>query len=288
MEQRSEGWFKQRKGRVTGSSVGAILGLSPFMKPDDVMRRMVREYHGAESEFQGNAATQWGTMNEPGACVEYEMETGNKVELCGFYTYEDWLGASPDGLIGSNGLVEFKCPYSMRNGEARFKTALEQLHYYAQMQIQMFVTDRDFCDFYQWSPTKTQLEVVSRDEQFINNMLLRLKEFYQAYLIERDQPDRHLAPKRAEFDAPQIIAEYDDTVEAIKLYEERKKELLDKLVEIAGNREAMFGTRKLTHVKKDGSVSYAKVVKEHLPDLNLEPYRGKPSEYWMLSNGKEK
>ena len=286
MEQRSKEWFKAREGRVTGSSVGAILGYSPFMKPDDVMRRMVREYHGAESEFKGNVATEWGTINEAGAAAEYEMETGNTVELCGFYTYEHWLGASPDGLIGSNGLVEFKCPYSLRNGEGRFKTALEQLHYYAQMQIQLFITERDFCDFYQWSPHKTQLEVVQRDEQFINNMLPRLKEFYEAYLEEIKHPERHLAPKRAELDAPQIIAEYDDIVREMKLYEERKKELLAKLVEIAGNRSANFGDRKLTFVQKAGNVAYATIVKEHLPDLDVEPYRGKPSEYWMLSNGK--
>jgi putative phage-type endonuclease len=288
MEQRSEGWFKQRKGRVTGSSVGAILGLSPFMKPDDVMRRMVREYHGAESEFKGNAATQWGTLNEPGALVEYEMETGCKVDLCGFYKYEDWFGASPDGLIGTNGLIEIKCPYSLRNGEGRFKSAQEQMHYYAQMQVQLFVTGRDFCDFYQWCPSKTALEVVQRDEVFITNAMKELRAFYEAYLIEVTKPERHLAPKRAEFDAPQIIAEYDDTVEAIKLYEERKKELLDKLVEISSGRDAMFGTRKLTKTKRDGAVAYAKIVKEHLPDLDLTPYRGAPVEYWMLSNGKEK
>ena len=99
---------------------------------------------------------------------------------------------------------------------------------------------------------------------------------------------RHLAPKRAEFNAPQILAEYDDTVEAIKLYEERKKELLAKLVEIAGNKNAMFGTRKLTFVQKAGNVAYATIVKEQLPDFDVEPYRGKGSEYWILSNGKEK
>jgi putative phage-type endonuclease len=288
MEQRTPEWFKARKGRVTGSSVGAILGLSPFMAPDDVMRRMVREYHNEESEFKGNVATQWGTTNESGACVEYEMETGNTVELCGFYTHEHWLGASPDGLIGSNGLVEFKCPYSMRRGEGRFKTALEQMHYYAQMQIQLFITDRDFCDFFQWSPQKTQLEVVSRDDQFLNENVPKLRAFYEAYLLERDRPDRHLSPKRPLLNAPQILAEYDDTVEAIKLYEERKKELLAKLVEMAGNKDAAFGTRKLTFVQKAGAVGYATIVKEQLPGFDVEPYRGKASEYWMLSNGKEK
>ena len=282
MEQRTPEWFKAREGRVTGSSVGAILSLSPFMAPDDVMRRMVREYHGADSEFKGNAATQWGTMNEPGACAEYEMETGNTVELCGFYTYEHWLGASPDGLIGSNGLVEFKCPYSMRKGEGRFKTAKEQMHYYAQMQIQLFITDRDYCDFYQWSPSVTQLEVVQRDDQFLNENMPKLRAFHDAYLLECERPDRHLAPKRAELHAPQIIAEYDDTVEAIKLYEERKKELLAKLVEIAGNRNANFGDRKLTLVKQPGRIAYATVIQENLPDFNLEGYRGKSSEYWIL------
>jgi hypothetical protein len=134
----------------------------------------------------------------------------------------------------------------------------------------------------------TALEVVQRDEAFITNAMKELRAFYEAYLIEVTKPERHLAPKRAEFDAPQIIAEYDDTIEAIKLYEERKKELLDKLVEIAGGRDAIFGTRKLTMTKRDGAIPYAKVVKEHLPDLDLEPYRGKPVEYWMLSGGKGK
>ena len=64
MEQRSEEWFNIRKGRVTGSAVGAILGIAPFAKQADILRRMVRDWHKAPSEFVGNIATQWGTMNE--------------------------------------------------------------------------------------------------------------------------------------------------------------------------------------------------------------------------------
>ena len=59
-EQRSEEWFDARKDKITASNVGAILGLSPYKKPDDVMREMVRAHFGAEREFTGNAATQWG------------------------------------------------------------------------------------------------------------------------------------------------------------------------------------------------------------------------------------
>jgi putative phage-type endonuclease len=193
MEQRTEEWFNIRKGRVTGSSVGAILGVSPFTKQADVMRRMVRDWHGAPSEFTGNIATSWGTRNEPGALIEYEMVSGNTVEPCAFYMFEDWLGASPDGLVGDKGLVEIKCPFGVRDKKPPvFKTAKMQVHYYAQMQIQLYVTERDWCDFYQWTPNGDWLELVERDEPFLNTALPVLKTFYDRYLIEREKPEKYL------------------------------------------------------------------------------------------------
>ena len=55
--QRTAQWMAARKGRITGSSAGAALGLCPWRSPDDVIRAMVREYHGAESDFKGNPAS---------------------------------------------------------------------------------------------------------------------------------------------------------------------------------------------------------------------------------------
>lgn len=52
MEQRSEEWFEARKNRITASAVGAILGNAPYATRDDVMRRMVREYHGARANLK--------------------------------------------------------------------------------------------------------------------------------------------------------------------------------------------------------------------------------------------
>ena len=51
IEQRSLEWFEARKGKLTGSNIGAALGINPWKTPDDLIRQMVREYHGAESEF---------------------------------------------------------------------------------------------------------------------------------------------------------------------------------------------------------------------------------------------
>jgi putative phage-type endonuclease len=281
-QQRTPEWFAAREGRVTGSSVGAILGVNPYTTRDDVMRRMVRDYHKMPSEFTGNVATEYGSHHEAGALIEYEMETGNAVTQVGFAIYDDWLGASPDGLVGDAGLVEIKCPYGLRNG-GEFKAAAEQPHYVAQMQIQMFVTGSEWCDFFQWSPHGTKLERVEFDGPLVKQWLLHLKEFHDDYLFVREHDyERHINDLRPELNASQLIAEYDDMTKQIEEAEARKKEILTKIVNIAGHKDSIVNGRKLTLVKKDGAVSYSKAIKALLPDADLEPYRGKPTEYWML------
>jgi putative phage-type endonuclease len=288
MEQRTPEWFEARKGRITASSVGAILGNSPNATRADVMRRMVREWHGAESEFTGNIATEYGQNNEAGALAEYQMDTGNTVKSVGFVTREDWAGASPDGLIGSDGLLEIKCPFGKRKmakGDA-FKPLSEQPHYYDQVQFQIWVTGRDWCHFYQWSPARSEMETVLQDAEWQAVSLPNLRQFYAEYLAERDHnADMHLAPKRHVIDTPEaarIMAEYDQLSEAIENATARKKELLADLVRMAGEKDAVIAGRNLTKVERAGAVSYAKAIAELLPDADLEKWRGKPTEYWSI------
>lgn len=187
MEQRSPEWFAARKGRITGSAVGAILGLSPFNKPKDIMRKMVRDYIGLPNEFTGNVATEWGTLNEPGALKEYEMLTNNTVEPATFVMYEDWLGASPDGLIREDGLIEIKCPYGIRNHDVpKFKTIEEQPHYHAQIQVQLLVTGRKWCDFFQWTPKNMTIQRVNFSEDYTQTLIKGLRAFWDEYLHERE------------------------------------------------------------------------------------------------------
>lgn len=284
VEQRSPEWFAARKGRVTGSMVGAILGLNPYMTPDDAMRAMVRELKGAPREFDGNVATRWGTMNEDGARAEYELETGNTVEKCGFFTHNDWLGASPDGLVGDEGLIEIKCPYGARD-TGRFKTAEEQPHYYAQMQIQMFVAGKTWCDFYQWSTKGASLETIAIDDEFLIDALPKLYDFWQRLHKVEVNNSKYLEPKISEIDdqrGAQLIAEWDDASAEIKRLEERKKELLDALVLMSNGETTVICGRKLSRIQRKGNVNYAKVVEALLPNTNLDPWRGKPTEYWTL------
>ena len=287
IEQRTEQWFEQRKGRVTASSVGAILGLSPYMKRDDVMRNMVREYHGYEREFKGNQATEYGTFHEDMAAIDYQLKTGNTVEKTGFHTFENWLGASPDGFVATNRLIEIKCPYGQRDKiPPVFKTLEEQLHYYAQVQIQLFVTGMSACDFYQWTPNGDYLETVAYDRKWIEKNLPILKAFYEEYLIERQNPEKHLLDKRTTNNANSTayrVEYYFELKAQIAELDALAKGVLEQIVKDCNEKDSDINGHKLTKVVKKGAVSYAKAVKELLPNADLTPYMGEQSEYWRLS-----
>ncbi|HUH57159.1 MAG TPA: YqaJ viral recombinase family protein, partial [Pseudomonadales bacterium] len=115
VSQRSPEWFNQRKMRLTGSRIGAILGVSPWQKPDDVLRAMVREYHDYPSEFVSNPAVDHGNNNEQRALLCFMRKAGLMVEECGFFEYGDRMGASPDGLTSDGGVLELKVPFGLRN-----------------------------------------------------------------------------------------------------------------------------------------------------------------------------
>ena len=285
MEQRSKEWFDARKGRVTASMVGAILGLDPNCTREEAMRRMVRSYQGLPSEFVGNIATQWGVTHEDEARESFEYKHGT-VQPASFVVHPSipWLGASPDGLILGNALIEIKCPFGLRNHEAPvpFKTVDEQPHYYAQMQIQMFVTGRLFCYFYQWTPKDNKAYGVTFSPLWIDENIPKLKAFYEEFLAICEEP---LGDRVKVIDTPralQMVAEYDDLKDAIAQAEERRAELLESIVEMCGGENAIFGGKKLTNIRRDGSISYANAIKELAPNANLEPWRGKPSSYWTL------
>lgn len=290
MEQRTPEWFEARKCKVTASVVGAILGCSPFQKKEDIMRQMIREYYGAESEFKENPAMQWGTLNEEHALFDYEIFTGNNVKAEGFVTYGDWLGASPDGLIGEDGLVEIKCPYHKRDdANPIFKTIHSLPHYYAQVQIQMLVLDRKWCDFYQWSQYGYRLERVELDTDWLDENLPELKKFHQEYLTIRD--DKNLsAPyledkvKTVESDlAKTLVDQYHAANSELSAAKKELETVKKEILKLCGDRDSDVCGLKVKKVSKKGNIKYKDAILQYCPDADLEPYRGKPSEYWKFS-----
>lgn len=299
MQQLSPEWFKARMGRITGSIAGAALGLSPWQKPQDVMRAMVRSAHGAESEFQGNIATQYGQRHEAIAQLEFTKRTGVTVDEVGFLTHEDWLGASPDGLTDDGGILEIKCPFSMRNQvEPAFKTLAEQPHYYAQVQLEMLCADRKHAYFVQYRPAigdvfapdyaepALSVERIEQDQAWLDEYLPQLKAFHALYLSELDSKE-HLEPLRIVLDSDEhwkLINHIGELDDAIHNATEARKAALAELVELADGKDALVCGKKLTKVVRKGSISAAKLISKYgVSEEDQEALRGKPSESWRLS-----
>lgn len=179
--QRSPEWFAARVGRVTASRVGAILGVNPWRGYADVMREMIEEARGIH-EYTSNRATEWGTFNEAGAIVDYEMGTGHVVTPASFVALGTRYGASPDGYV-LDGIIEIKCPFNGRDytRSDQFLSAIEQPYYWHQMQMQMHVCEVYWCDFYQWAPGASRLETVQYEPTWWEDVEPKLNEFMENY-----------------------------------------------------------------------------------------------------------
>ena len=222
----------------------------------------------------------------------YSQKTGNLVHECGFYVSHDynWLGASPDGIVelseGCHAILEIKCPFSLRNSLLpEFKSIEAQPHYYAQVQIEMFCTGITKTHFYQWNQYADSLEIVEYSQDWIDENIPKLFEFYEKFLIEIKNPI-HLQPLVKELNNDKtlaLLAEYDRLSTIIDDSTARKAEVLTELVVMANNQNSVIHGRKLTQISKAGAISYAKAIKDLLPDADLSAYQGKPSTYWKLS-----
>ena len=118
MEQRTEEWFNARLGKVTASRIADLMAKTKSgysASRDSYMAQLtIERLTQKPTEGYTNAAMQWGTEQEPFARAAYETKTGELVTEVGFIVHPeiDQAGASPDGLVSDEGMVEIKCPES--------------------------------------------------------------------------------------------------------------------------------------------------------------------------------
>lgn len=277
--QRSKEWFQKRKSRITGSIAGAVLGVNPWSSPEDVMRRMVRESLGVFDEFS-NIATEYGVRNEDHATKCLEIDHDLEVKETGFHTYEDWLGASPDGLIGDDTVLEIKTPYGLRNG-GEFKTLKDQPYYYAQVQLEMLCTGRIKAIFYQWAPHGQKIEYINLDHEWLSINLPKLRVFHKQFLNELKNPKKYLEPKVKTMKDDlfkELVEERKELLEHAKRLKEVEAQI-KQFAEDEGTPIEGYGI-KVIHVTRKGSVDYKSIPE--LKNVDLEAYRKPPSEYWSI------
>jgi len=157
MEQRTDDWFTARLGKVTASRIADVVaktktGVSAS-RGNYMAQLIVERLTGKPVESFSSSAMQWGTDTEPLARAAYEMATDTMVEEIGFVEHESlsMCGASPDGLVGDDGLIEIKCPNTATHIETLVNGTIDN-RYVLQMQWQMACTDRQWCDFVSFDP----------------------------------------------------------------------------------------------------------------------------------------
>jgi len=179
-EQRSPEWFEQRKGKLTASDVAAAVHMNPYQSQRALFRKKICQGR----KFTGNAATEWGTRNEPLAIERYVAETGRVVFEFGLITHSSpehsYLAGSPDGVTACGRLLEVKCPLSRE-----IKHEIPD-HYYPQVQMLMEILDLDVCDFVQYRPASAFMDAefdileVPRDRAWFTQHVPILAEFWQS------------------------------------------------------------------------------------------------------------
>lgn len=181
-------WFEQRLGHVTASRMSDVLAKGKsgeaVTRQKYRMQIIAERITGLVAESFTSAAMEWGTEHEPLARIRYEADTGYFVDEAEFYTHSTikWLGASPDGLLNdTGGLLEIKCP----NTQTHLGYMLDKkapAAYINQMQTQMWVTGRAWCDFVSFDPRvpeHLQLFIVrlDRDDALIERMEVEVHKF---------------------------------------------------------------------------------------------------------------
>ena len=188
----------RRAGRLTASMVGAAIGVNKFCSRQKAWRLAV-----GQEVFEGNEMTAWGNDHESEACKQYEVETGEIVQQSLgnqiFYTFEDWLGATPDGKT-NNFLIEFKCPFSQKIPDE------VPPHYMAQVQVGMKITNRLIAHLCYWTPEKLKVFEIKYSDEYWQAVLPLMLEFNQ-YLKDDVEPKRKKKPILPTTNAGVIIDE---------------------------------------------------------------------------------
>ena len=187
IKQGTEEWHQIRLGKVTASRVSDVMskiksGESAGRKNYKMDLVVERLTNTPTSSFT-NAAMAWGTETEPLARMAYEVHSGNFVETVAFIQHPsiEWFGCSPDGLIGSEGNLEIKCPNTSTHIDYLL-AGVPPAKYVPQMQTQMACTGAKWCDFVSFDPRlpdELQLLVVrlDRDEAYIQQIEDEVKQF---------------------------------------------------------------------------------------------------------------
>ena len=181
MAQRDEQWFKDRAGKFTGSRFSDLMAKTksgPSTSRKNLITRLaIERIRGTCMDTYSNFAMQRGTELEPDAIEAYENAQLVAVEAIDFIQHPDldFVGVSPDGLVGDDGLVEVKCPLAEDKHYEALDAGAHVREYFWQLQGQLWVSGRQWIHAVSFDPRwppGLQLAItrVARDEKAIKEL----------------------------------------------------------------------------------------------------------------------
>lgn len=189
VEQGTAEWIQMRCGMVTASRMADVMAKLKRKDGEAAVRSNYRTevvcemLTGRAADHYVSYEMEWGTANEPLARAAYEIYFGVEVDTVGFATHPSIkrFGASPDGLVGDDGLVEFKCPATSTHIGYLLDNKVPE-DYAPQMLAEMACTGRQWCDFVSFDPRlpkRMQMFAVRfpRDEKRIAEMEQEVERF---------------------------------------------------------------------------------------------------------------
>lgn len=185
--QGSPEWFAERLGKVTASRVADVVAKTKTgwgaSRANYAAQLVAERLTGEMAATFTNEAMRWGVDMEPEARNAYAFYVDTTVEECGFIPHPKvpMSGASPDGLVGTDGLVEFKCPNTAGHIETILGSGIAA-KYIGQMQWQMACTNRAWCDFASFDPRMPErmrlfVQRIERDERMIGDLEREVETF---------------------------------------------------------------------------------------------------------------
>jgi hypothetical protein len=185
VEQGSIEWQMLRSGIPTASRFDKIITAEKGARSksfEDFAHLLVAErILGHPIEIGSTAFMQRGNVVEKSARQFYELQTDIEVKPCGFITLDDEsAGASPDGLIGENGILEIKC--ATPGIHIGYLLDAEGIGYRQQTQGQLWIAEREFVDTVAYHPDLPSTVVrFVRDEKYIAQLAALVRDF-SAYI----------------------------------------------------------------------------------------------------------
>ena len=187
IEQGTDEWKRARLGYVSASNLDAVMAKGKSgeatTRKNYKIRLVAERLTGDIGDSYSNAAMEWGVQTESQAAMAYEVAKETLLDKTGFWKHKQiqWLGCSPDRLVGNDGLVEIKCPNTTTHIDYWLAKKVPS-EYVKQVQGQLWVMEREWCDFVSFDPRlpeKNRLLIVRayRDEEFIKQMQQEVDQF---------------------------------------------------------------------------------------------------------------